>query len=297
MPPRTPAPDHLAWLLPLAVSAIWGTNLAIVRLAIGSGLHPFAFNGVRLAFSVVVLAAVLRWESRRQSSPPLPLGRVMLVALIGPLLNQCLSVSGLARTPAGNAGLLGTTSPVWTALLAATFGIERVTLRMWGAIALTVLGAGTIVVASHGVDFSARYFTGNLLVLAAAFTWAITTILCKPLVGVLSPTRLACWSNLLVLPVHGVLAVYNAPPSWALSPQVWACIAYAGVLSTGIAAIFWNHTIKTAGAARAAIYTNLVPVFAMTAGALMLGEDVTLTQLSGGVLIVAGVVLAHQRRR
>lgn len=285
---------RFALLAPLAVSAIWGTNLAVVKRAVAGGLHPFAFNGVRLTLSVLVLVLVLRFEAQRRDPSPIPFGRVLLVGLLGPLLNQCLSISGLTRTPAGNAGLLGTTSPVWTAVLSAALGIERVSPRMWGAIALTVTGSASIVLASHGVDLSARYFAGNLLVLAAAFTWALTTILTKPLIGVLSPTRLACWSNLLVLPVHGVLTVQYSPSSWQLSAETWACIAYAGVLSTGLASIFWNYTIKTAGAALATIYTNLVPVFAMAAGFVLLGESVTWVQVGGGALIVGGVVLAHR---
>lgn len=296
MPPAAAPPPRLVWLVPLIVSVIWGTNLAIVRYAVGQGLHPFAFNGVRLLMSVLVLAVVLHFETRGKQNPPLPFFRVLVVAVMGPLINQCLSISGIARTPAGNAGLLGTTSPVWTALLSAALGLERVTPRMWGALALTVLGASTIVLASHGVDFSARYFAGNLLVLAAAFTWALTTILSKPLVGVISPTRLALWSTVLVLPAHGALAATHAPATWQLTPKVWAAIAYGGILSTGIAAIFWNATIRRAGAAMAAIYTNLVPVFALAAGAVLLGEAVTLVQLAGGGLIVIGVALAHRRR-
>lgn len=296
----TPPPAHstarLARLAPLVVAAIWGLNLVIMKAAFVAGLHPFAFNAARLFLSALVLALLLRALPREHRVGPLPWGRIFAIGVCGSLVNQCVSVAGVALTTAGNAALLGATSPVWTALLAAVFGIERVRGRTWGAIAITVVGSAVIVLASHGVDLRSTYLLGNALVLAAAFLWALTTTLSTPLVGTVLPTRLALWSTVLMLPFHSVLLVIFAPEDWNLGTAQWGRIAYAGILSTGVAYVLWNRTIKDVGPSLAAVYANLVPVFALAASALLLDEAITSTQLAGGALIVIGVLLARRRR-
>ncbi len=295
-PPPAPPSHRIAQLAPLVVAAIWGLNLVVMKAAFVAGLHPFAFNAARLVLSAAVLAVCLRLLPNARSKGPLPWGRILVIGLFGSLLNQCVSVAGVSLTTAGNAALLGATSPVWTALLAAVFRIERVRGRTWTAIVITLIGSAVIVFASHGIDLRSQYLLGNVLVLTAALLWALTTTLSTPLVGVVLPTRLALWSTTLVLPFHGLLLGFYAPTSWDLGGAQWGRIAYAGVLSTGIAYILWNRTIKDAGPSLAAVYANLVPVFALAASALLLDETITATQLGGGTLIVTGVLLARRRR-
>lgn len=296
MPPSAPFAARITQLAPLIVAVIWGLNLVIMKLAFTAGIHPFAFNALRLVLSAVVLALLLRLLPRVDRGGPLPWGRVFVIGMCGSLLNQCLSVAGVARTTAGNAALLGATSPVWTALLAALFGIERVRGRTWTAIVITVTGSVVIVLASHGVDVRGEFLLGNMLVLTAAVTWALTTTLSTPLVGTIAPTRLALWSTVMMLPFQGVLLAMFAPADWNLGTAQWGRIAYAGILSTGVAYMLWNRTIKHVGPSMAAVYANMVPVFALAASALLLDEAITATQLAGGGLIVSGVLLARRRR-
>lgn len=291
-----PHRDHLAWVAPLTVAMIWGINGAVIRKAVTAELHPFAFNAVRLTLSVLVLAMLLAWQRRRREPAAVPLGRVLAVGLLGPLLNQCLSVSAFAHTTTGNAALLGTTAPVWTALLAAWLGVERVTGRTWLAIALTCAGTATINL-QQGPDFSSEHLLGNVLALGAAFTWALTTIVSAPLIGRISPTQVACWSTAIVLPAHAGLLLNHQPASWQLSATTWWCILYSGVVSTGLAYVLWNATVQRIGPSLAMVYNNMVPLFALAAAAVLLGESVTPVQLAGGGLILTGVVLAGRRKR
>lgn len=291
-PPRA----HATWLAPLLVALIWGVNGAVIRKAVTGELHPFAFNAVRLTLSVLVLAALLAWQRRRREPAPVPMTRVLLVGVLGPLLNQCLSVSAFAHTSTGNAALIGASAPVWTALIAVWLGVERVASRTWLAIALTCAGTAAINL-HHGFALSGGHWLGNLFALGASLTWALTNIASAPLVGRISPTQLACWSTATVLPVHAGLLMTHEPASWSLSWTSWVCILYSGVVSTGLAYVLWNATVRRIGPSLAMVYSNMVPLFAIAAAGVLLDEPVTPVQFVGGGLILTGVVLAGTRKR
>jgi drug/metabolite transporter (DMT)-like permease len=66
------------------------------------------------------------------------------------------------------------------------------------------------------------------------------------------------------------------------------------VFGTVIAFIWYNEGIKAIGPARTAVFTNLVPVFGISLGALMLHETILISMIVGGVLVIAGVSLTNR---
>ena len=76
--------------------------------------------------------------------------------------------------------------------------------------------------------------------------------------------------------------------------QVIVSLLYLGVFGTVIAFIWYNEGIKAIGPARTAVFTNLVPVFGIALGALMLHESILISMVLGGVLVIAGVSLTNR---
>jgi len=74
----------------------------------------------------------------------------------------------------------------------------------------------------------------------------------------------------------------------------WGNILFLGVVATGVAFTWYYAGIRAIGAARAGIFINLVPVFAIAMGYVILDEPVTSALLTGGAMVISGVWLANR---
>jgi uncharacterized membrane protein len=102
-----------------------------------------------------------------------------------------------------------------------------------------------------------------------------------------------------VLPVCLSVVVFAFGPlfeSWQPArPGPIAFAAALGFFGSGVAYVLWSYGIARVPAARAGVYTNLVPVVALLIAWLGLGESLTARQTLGGAVVIAGAVLASTR--
>ena len=73
-------------------------------------------------------------------------------------------------------------------------------------------------------------------------------------------------------------------------------ILYLAFFCSVLAFFLWNYGISRLEASKAAIFTNLVPVFTVIGASLFLGEKIRLEQMIGGALVIGGVSLAGTAR-
>jgi drug/metabolite transporter (DMT)-like permease len=104
---------------------------------------------------------------------------------------------------------------------------------------------------------------------------------------------------LFLLPLTaGEVFLFGAPE---LGPRGWLVLVYLGAAATALAMLLWKHALRYVPASTAALYVSLVPVVGL-GFALLIGEHVSVAQLVGGALAVAGVLLGDaipgkERRR
>jgi drug/metabolite transporter (DMT)-like permease len=277
----------------LLVVLIWGSNFVVMKITFDA-LHPFAFNVVRLSLAAVILILALWWKEGWQSIPKRDWLKLIGLGLLGNTFYQIPFVAGLNLTTAGNSALLIATIPVWSALLARVLGWERITPRMWLGIFLSFLGVILVTVASpNGFSLNSSGFLGDLLTLVAAVCWAGYTVFSKDLLKRYSPLRV---STLALLPGVTGLWLVSLPSvlqtDWsALSPGVWTAVLYSGVFPIAVAYVIWATGVQRAGAARTAVYNNLVPVVTFLLAYLVLSQPMAPLQLLGGAVVLVGVWL------
>ena len=294
-----------------SVALIWGVNIPLMKICFapqeptgsgfsGFGLDEFVFNAVRLVIASATLAAFAWREHRSAKNPPPGISwrQTLIYAALVSVSYQALFLLGIARTTSGNTALIITTIPMWTALLAHIF--LRETLRRLAWLGLAIAMAGTAIVALQKGDVTAdqQHLWGNLLVLAAALFWSCGTVYSRRLLTSVTPLRLSATAAVLGLPVHLLLAAgrYQENLPKLSSVSLWLIIVYSGVFSTGLALPMWNLGVRRAGAAHAAIFQNLVPLFAIFSAWVVLGEAATLAQWCGGALILSGLVMMRWKR-
>ncbi len=289
-------PTHLWTDLALIIlSVIWGINFSVIKVALRE-FDPLAFNAFRFLLASLTLFVFLRLKGGVPFPKRRHWARIVFLGLLANVVYQLLFIHGVDRTLAGNAGLVLATTPVWTLILAASSGLEHHRLPVWGGV-LATLGGMALVVLGGGdaVGVGESLLAGDLLLVAAAITWATYTVGTQGLAreyGALAVTSWTLWVGTVALVALGAPAVWTMDLG-EISRTGWFAVIYSGVLAIAVAYLIWNHGLEHIGGPRTAAFSNLVPVVALITAALWLGEDPGPTQILGAVIIIGGVWIAR----
>lgn len=291
-------------LLVLLVVLIWGINFPILKQAL-SAMHPFVLNVFRFIFSGIALAIMMAIRNKSikifswHDIKPIA-WTLFSVGMLGYFFYQVAFIMGIERTTSGNAALLMSSTPIWTAILGMILGFEK--LGKWAWIGLSISLAGTFLIVLFGnaeIDFLGPFFLGNVIILMAAMMWGAYTSISRPITKKIEPLLLILAGLICAFPLNLLVAVpYFEQIDWSLVTfSVWAAIIYSGGLSTGIAVAIWVIVVQRVGATHTAVFGNLVPLVALIGGYLLLNETVSLPQIIGGSLIICGLVIMRKDRR
>ncbi len=282
----------------LLVTAIWGVNFSLVKFALAD-FYPLGFTIVRFSLATLFLLVLMiinrepRGIERRDIAPLLRLG------FIGITLYNILFMEGLRFTTASNSALFIATSPLFAALAQSLSGKERITRRSGLGFLLSTIGAALVIGSRLGsMTITRQNLAGDLLTLAAAFSWALYTMQAGPLLEKYSPVKVSAYSmaagTVFLLP-FGIHDLANQP--WrAISCASWAALGFAAFFAGGLAYALWYRGVKKLGAASTIVYHYLMPFVAVLFAAVFLGEPITLLQIAGGGAILGGVALVQRSR-
>lgn len=285
-----------------AAVLFWAFNVTVVKVGLRT-MDPLAFNLVRFVCASGLLLVVARVREGTLRVERRDRGRLILAGLIGHAIYQICFIEGMARTTASSASLLFGASPVVIALVSRLAGHERIHLTGAAGALLGFYGVFLIVGGAGGPGgasgISGGQIVGDLLIVAGVICWAIYTVLSRALLRVYSPLRLTALSmsvgTLILIPLSLPAA---ARQDWAaVSPLSWAGLAYSLLFALVISYVIWYRSVKTIGAMRTAIYSNLVPVFGTLFGVWLLGERLTAGLGFGAACILGGIVLTRLQGR
>ena len=276
----------------LAAAAIWG-GMYVVSRAVMAVVPPFILLEMRLIISSLALGAVVvAARSHRVRVADLP--QLAFIGALSMTVSVGMQFLGTHLSSASAGGLITSASPAFIALFAAWLLRERMTRHKLLALALASGGVLLVAWPSSGSLQGPTAGLGNLLLIGAAISWALQTVLSKRatrrysaltvtwyalVAGTLSTLPLAAWE----------LARQPLPeiPAWA-----WWGIAYIGLISTSLAFYLWNLGFALLDAGTASLFFFAQPLVAGFLGWLLLGEHLGSGFLAGGVLSAAGVAVA-----
>jgi len=294
-PPPVPSRSRILAVLLLVQTCF--TSLHVVGKVVLADLSPLALAGTRVAIATPLLLGLARRHDRvlpaRADWP-----RLALLGLLGIFANQILFLVGLSYTSATSAAVMMPSIPVFTAGIAALFGIERVAgRRLWGIVAAA---AGALVLLDPTrLDTSSRAALGNLLVLGNCLVYALFLVLQRPLLARVPWRTLIAWSFLFgSLATLTVSAPALAATPWrALPVGTLAGVLWIGLVPTAIAFALNTWAVRRTSPAVAAAFTTVQPVLTALAAAPALGERPNAHQTVGFLLIVAGLALVGAATR
>jgi drug/metabolite transporter (DMT)-like permease len=282
--------QHRTAVALILLSALgFGSIALFAKIAYASGVSPAMLLALRFALAVAFLAPLVWWRRLR-----LPRGRALLgFALMGGLYtvqSQCY-FTALLHASSGLVGLLLYVYPVLVALLAVAFGGERLDRRTSFLLALAVAG----IAVTLGGDLQGEPL-GIALGLLAAAIYAIYIVIggritqgTDPLAATLVIMAAAALGN-----GATALAGDAGLPTGAAA---WLATAAIALFSTAVAIACFLVGIKHAGPAQASIISTLEPVITICLGVALLGETVSVGQLTGGAMVLTAVIMLAARPR
>ena len=277
------------WLV--AAAACWGIGTVVSKRAVNE-IAPLALLPIQLTVSVAALAVFTSVQQRRVNWSP-DLRRLGALGILNPGVSYLLSLLGLAQITASLSVLLWSAEPLLIAALAWWMLNEPVTGRQTTVMVFAFLGV-VLVVFESGNSGGA---VGVGLTLAGVSACAVYTVVSRKLMGgdPALPIVLVQQSCALVFAV-GMLAVAavagSLPSITAVSGTAWVSATISGLLYYAVAFWFYLSGLRGLPASIAGVFINLVPVFGIGAGFLLLAERLSGRQWLGAAVVMAAVTTA-----
>ncbi len=284
-------------LLLMTAAAIWG-GMYVVSAAVLVIIPPWILLELRFLLGFWALAIPLFWQKTwRVQWRHIPL--LALVGFIGYTCSIGLQFIGTAISGATYGSLITSSAPLLIVLFAAIILREHLTVK--NSLGMLVAAAGVVIIiglpAIH--SHTQNSAMGDMILFAAAVTWALYTVLSRFLTQRYSSLTVAGWSSLFGAVFTLPIAIWQysvTPIVLTFSPALIAGIVYLGVISTAVAFYLWNKGFEYVSASSGSLYLFVQPIVGGVLGAMLLRERLTPEYFTGAALIAVGVFIASEYR-
>lgn len=281
------SPHALANLTLLLVACIWGASFIFQRSGAAS-VPAFTFTAVRFSLSCAALLPIVMLRKRAQFSL-IPKGMLLGILLFG---GSVFQQAGMAWTTAGKAGFITGTYVVFIPLLSYWLFRDSISRSIWVSAVVTLVGLFIL-----SVGFEMTLSPGDLLVFICAIIFAGHIMMVSRVTYSADPFVL-CLIQCLTCAVLSAAAafIFENPDVDAVYAQ-WQSFAYLSVASTAIGFTLQVIAQRFTSASEAGIIMSMEAAFAMFFGYLLLDEELSVRQLIGAALMLAGFILAQLQGR
>jgi drug/metabolite transporter (DMT)-like permease len=285
----------------LTLSALcWSGNFVLSR-AVTTLIPPVGFLFWRWAVALAILTPIVL--PRLRSQWPLVRANLKLFPLFGLLgvtLFNLLIYTAMHTTTAINAALVNSAIPVLIILFARFFYGQSVTGRQWVGVCLSLAGVAAIILRGDPLALGRLTFTtGDLLVLAAAVSWALYSVALRRYPAGLDPFvflfAIALCGLAFIVPLYAleITSGLHVRPT----PTTLASIAYVGIFASVVAFASWNSGIRQVGSQVGGQFIHLMPAFSTILAVIFLHERLYAYHVAGIALIVVGILCATVQRQ
>ncbi len=286
---------------------LWGTAMVAMK-GVMPHTTPLFVAAMRLipAGIIVLMFAAISKRSQPQSWQAWLL--IGLFALIDGTLFQGFLATGLVRTTAGLGSVTIDSQPLAVAVLSAWLFQERIGMIGIAGLVVGLLGISCIAVPAEWLsqliaspltsqlNLAALFDRGEWLMILAALSMAIGTVLIRFIVRYADPVVATAWHMIIGgIPLAICSLLWESNQWSAIDGSGWLAIAYSTVFGSAISYGLFFYFAAQGNLTSLSSLTFLTPVFALLFGSLYLGETLDSLQWFGVLLTFVSIVTILQR--
>ncbi len=282
----------------LFVVLIWGTTFVSSKVLLNSGLLPADIFFVRF---VIAYCCMLGISHKRLFANSIA-DELTLVGLgmMGGSIYFLVENMALLHSTASNVSILVSTTPLVTAMLLAIFyKSERLGIRQ--IIGSVLAFIGVVLVVLNGQFVLHLNPLGDALAMGASLTWGFYSLFMRRIMGRYSAdfiTRKVFFYGLVtILPYFALVHPLDIDLIASGNMTVWGNLLFLGFVASTGGYLLWNWVMRQLGAVKSTNYIYLQPLVSMMAGAMILGERITILAIAGAVILITGMILAVRKKR
>lgn len=294
---------RFAYLFAILNAVIIGFSFLFTKIALvyASPLDTLTY---RFAVSFVVMSIPVAFGWIKLTYRGKPMYKAVLLAAIYPLSFFMFQAFGLQHATSAEGGILYAFTPVVTTVFASVFLREATTILQKLSIFLSVFGVVFIFMLT-GSSINLSNSTGLLLLFLTCVAFAGYSVLARSLSKHFSPSELCYFMMGIGFVIFGTISLIHHAIAGTFihffaplaSSTFITSILYLGIMSSLITALTTNYILSKMEASTMSVFTNLSTVVSIAAGAMFLGEKITVYHLIGSILIIAGVIGTNQLGR
>lgn len=283
-------------LIALATICVWGSTFIFSKTLL-SVFTPLQIMLMRFLVAYAVLWCMYPRTEKTTANDNLGMFFMSLFADTAYFLCEN---NALRYTLASNVSILVASAPIWTAVLAHFF-TKGNRLRRNTVYGSLIALAGVALVVFNGTVVLKFNPLGDMLSIAAAICWALYSVMMTRYVHRFSSfflmRRMTFFAILTTLPIALFTGELDMPLYELTDPQKLFCIAFLGILGSGISYTTWNMATRRLGIVKVNTYIYVNPFVTLITGALFLHEPITLMSVIGALLIICGVIIGVRERK
>jgi len=298
---------RLGYVMVATAATLFAVNGSVSKVVLDSGLSSLELTQIRnTCAAILFLAFLLAFAPSRLRVGKRELVVLIAFGLVGIALVQWLYFVAIENLPVGVALLIEFTAPLFVALFARFVYKEHIRRRIWVAVVMCIIGLALVVELWAGIAFSTIGVTaafGGALGLTAYLLLAERErrhrdaaslsfygfLFATLLWAAIQPLWDFPWGELGEdVSLQGNLSEYTTP--------VWVLVTFIVVIGTMVTFSLLTASLRHISATRASIVATLEPVLATVVAWAWLGETFGATQLIGGAVVIAGILVAQSAR-
>lgn len=280
--------------LSLGVTAFgWALNWPLMKLLLQQWPPLFA-RGLAGVSASLILGAMALSRGQSLKIPREAIHRLLFASFTNVFAWMGFGTVAMKFVTVGEGALIIYTMPIWAMLFAWPFLHLRPTVRDVIALVLGMAGVA-LLLGADGYAFDTGKLIGIILSFSCAMLFALGNVLNRTQLP-MPPFAVVAWQvglGCLAMLIIGIL--FERPNYTAISPVGLACFVYMTLVPMGVCYLTWFETLRRLPPVSASTGMLLVPVLAMIAAAIILGEPLGMREVAAMVLTLCGVTMALQR--
>jgi len=280
-------------LLVLA-TVLWGGNYVCGRI-LAPALPSTLLNTIRWAISSLLLWGIMTIQKKK--FPIFSYWKEFLIlGFFGIFAFSTLNYLGLRSLSASKAGMISAGIPIAILIFTPLLLKEKINAKSWIGAVISVAGVILLVQGKQSTG-THNSLIGEMEILLSCIAWGMYTVLGKRYGTKFDPLTMTAGAAVYGTLLSAISCVGTVDPDMIhMTASAWISVVYVSTLASIVAFFSWSYGVQLVGASVAAPFINLLPVWTVVFGVLLLHEQLSPFTLFGGAITICGAVLASYQK-